>query len=98
MEKKEATAEILDQLNLDNINKLYVNPSNEGDKITTGADNGLTLSDMAGVPYDDEKWDKLLDELSVDEMAKLMGYGGFSTVELQALIKWQPLILMDQLD
>lgn len=87
VEKKEATAEILDQVNLDNINKLYVNPSNEGDKITTGADNGLTLSDMAGVPYDDEKWDKLLDELSVDEMAKLMGYGGFSTVEIASIGK-----------
>lgn len=87
VEKKEATAEILDQLNLDNINKLYVNPSNEGDKITTGADNGLTLSDVAGVPYDDEKWDKLLDELSVDEMAKLMGYGGFSTVEIASIGK-----------
>lgn len=87
VEKKEATAGILDQLNLDNINKLYVNPFNEGDKITTGADNGLTLSDMAGVPYDDEKWDKLLDELSVDEMAKLMGYGGFSTVEIASIDK-----------
>lgn len=87
VEKKEATAEILDQLNLDQISKLYVNPSNEGDKITTGADNGLTLSDMAGVPYDDEKWDKLLDELSVDEMAKLMGYGGFSTVEIASIDK-----------
>ena len=87
VEKKEATAEILDQLNLDNINKLYVNPSNEGDKITTGADNGLTLSDMVGVPYDDEKWDKLLDELSIDEMAKLMGYGGFSTVEIASIDK-----------
>ena len=87
VEKKEATAEILDQLNLDHISKLYVNPSNEGDKITTGADNGLTLSDMVGVPYDDEKWDKLLDELSVDEMAKLMGYGGFSTVEIASIDK-----------
>lgn len=87
VEKKEATAEILDQLNLDQISKLYVNPSNEGDKITTGTDNGLTLSDMVGVPYDDEKWDKLLDELSVDEMAKLMGYGGFSTVEIASIDK-----------
>lgn len=87
VEKKEATAEILDQLNLDHISELYVNPSNEGDKITTGADNGLTLSDMVGVPYDDEKWDKLLDELSVDEMAKLMGYGGFSTVEIASIDK-----------
>lgn len=87
VEKKEATAEILDQLNLDHISKLYVNPSNEGDKITTGADNGLTLSDMVGVLYDDEKWDKLLDELSVDEMAKLMGYGGFSTIEIASIDK-----------
>lgn len=87
VETKEASSEILDQLNLDNINSLYVNPSNDGEKITTGADNGLTLSDMVGLSYDDEKWDQLLDELSVEDMAKLMGYGGFSTVEIASIDK-----------
>ncbi len=87
VETKEATTEILDQLDLDNINKLYVNPSNDGEKITTGADNGLTLNDMVGVSYDDETWDQLLDELSVEDMAKLMGYGGFSTVEIASIDK-----------
>lgn len=87
IETKEASSDILDQLNLDNINSLYVNPSNDGEKITTGADNGLTLSDMVGLSYDDEKWEQLLDELSVDDMAKLMGYGGFSTVEIASIGK-----------
>ena len=35
---------------------------------TTGADNGLTLADMRGLDYDDEQWDALLDQLTVDEM------------------------------
>ena len=87
VETKEASSEILDQLNLDNINSLYVNPSNDGEKITTGADNGLTLCDMVGISYNDEKWDDLLDELSVEDMAKLMGYGGFSTVEIASIDK-----------
>ena len=32
---------------------------------TTKANNGLTLSDMRGVPYDDDKWDVYLDQLDL---------------------------------
>ncbi len=31
----------------------------------TNADGSLTVSDMRGVPYDDEKWDELLDQLDL---------------------------------
>ena len=34
---------------------------------TTGADNGLTLADMRDADYDDPRWEKLLDQLTVDE-------------------------------
>lgn len=34
----------------------------------TGADNGLTLADMRGLAYDDEQWEPLLDQLTIDEM------------------------------
>jgi len=38
-----------------------------------GADNGLKLVDMIGLDYDDPKWDLLLDQMTFDEMVKLIG-------------------------
>ena len=38
-----------------------------------GADNGMQLHDMIGLEYDDPKWDKLLDQLTFDEMVSLIG-------------------------
>ena len=35
------------------------------DAPTTNANNGLTLSDMRGVPYDDDKWDVYMDQLDL---------------------------------
>ncbi len=37
------------------------------------ADNGLKLVDLIGVPFDDPKWDQLLDQLSFDDMVSLIG-------------------------
>lgn len=34
--------------------------------------NGLTIEDVKGLSYDDQKWDLLLDEMSYDEMKKLV--------------------------
>ena len=34
----------------------------------TGANNGLELYDLRGADYDDPQWDKLLDQVTVDEM------------------------------
>lgn len=44
---------------------------------TTGADNGLTIQDMAGLDYDDEKWNDLLDQLTVEEMLNMVQDGGY---------------------
>ena len=38
-----------------------------------GADNGLKLYDMIGLDYDDPQWEELLDQLTFDEMVKLIG-------------------------
>ena len=54
---------------------------------TTGADNGLKLSDLAGKSYDDEDWDKLLDEMSIDDMVNLVNVGGWQTVEISSIGK-----------
>ena len=37
-----------------------------------GADNGMQLVDMIGKDYDDPDWDKLLDQLTYDEMVSLI--------------------------
>lgn len=52
---------------------------------TTGAKNGITIQDMTGLAYDDEKWDQLLDELSVDEMNSLIGLGGYQNVKIDSI-------------
>ena len=39
---------------------------------TTGAKNGLQLSDMVGVDYNDAKWDTFLDQLTVSDMDTLI--------------------------
>lgn len=55
----------------------------------TGADNGMTLADMRGLDYDDEKWDKLLDQLTVDEMDEMIALAGFQTLALDSIDKIQ---------
>ncbi len=54
---------------------------------TTGANNGLRLYDLRGVDYDDEKWDELLDELTVDEMNGLIANGGYSNAAIDSVGK-----------
>lgn len=56
-------------------------------KPITEADNGLNLIDMRGLPYDDESWGLLLDQLSVKDMVKLVMNGMYATVELPAIGK-----------
>lgn len=55
---------------------------------TKAVNNGLSLRDMlmdengklvGSVSYDDARWDKLLDEIPLDEMKLLVGYGAFRT-------------------
>ena len=40
---------------------------------TLGADNGLRLYNMIGLPFDDPQWQTLLDQLTFDEMVSLIG-------------------------
>ena len=55
--------------------------------VTTGASNGLKLMDLRGADYDDANWDKLLDELTVDEMNTIVGLGGYQTAALKRIGK-----------
>ena len=54
---------------------------------TQGADNGLTVADLAGAAYDDERWEQLLDQMTADEMVQLINIGGWQTVPVESIGK-----------
>ena len=64
---------------------LYDNPDDV--MPTTGADNGLRLSQFTGLDYDDPMWDDLLDQLTVEEMSQLVNLGGFQTIAVESIGK-----------
>lgn len=56
---------------------------------TTGADNGLVLADLRGLDYDDETWDLLLDQLTIEEMNSLTSLCGYQTPALESIEKYR---------
>ena len=54
---------------------------------TMGADNGLSLYQLRGLDYNDEKWDQLLDQLSFEDMVTLINVGGWQTAEIKSVGK-----------
>ncbi|MCT2346809.1 glycoside hydrolase family 3 C-terminal domain-containing protein [Niallia taxi] len=46
---------------------------------TTGAKNGLELEDLKGLDYDDPKWNRFLDQLTVDQMINYVVNGAYHT-------------------
>ena len=53
----------------------------------TGAKNGLKLADLTGKSYDDPNWDKLLDQLSFEDMATMINVGGWQTAAIPSVGK-----------
>ncbi len=92
----EATAAPTDYSMSDEYKATYYNNGNydatqfdnaDDEMPTTGANNGLRLYDLRGVDYDDEKWDELLDELTVDEMNSLIANGGYANTAIDSIGK-----------
>lgn len=54
---------------------------------TMGAQNGLTLSDLTGKPYDDPQWELLLDQMSLEDMITLVNTGGWKTAAIASVGK-----------
>ena len=54
---------------------------------TTGASTGLVLGDLAGLDYDDPKWDQLLDQLSIKDMNTLISKGGYGSPAISSVGK-----------
>lgn len=88
---KQATNELINALKYDN------NDSGkpwESDKFPTQSEKELSSSkaaiklfDMIGLEYDDELWDELLNQLTYEQMANLIGYGAFQTADIGTIDK-----------
>ena len=57
----------------------------------TGAKNGLVLYDLRGKSYDDPMWNQLLDQLSVDDMVEMIGFGGYGSPRIDSVGKLKAL-------
>ncbi|WP_394953039.1 glycoside hydrolase family 3 C-terminal domain-containing protein [Scardovia wiggsiae] len=53
----------------------------------TGAKNGTKLYQLYGKSYDDPLWDKLLDNLTVNEMNELISMAGYNNAEVSSIGK-----------
>ena len=53
----------------------------------TGAEGEITLRDLIGVDYNDERWDDLLDRLTPSEMLDLVNNGAFQTAAIEKIKK-----------
>lgn len=79
--EKEASQELVQALE----NKQVTD--NPDDQDIVFAKHGLELEDMAGLDYNDPKWNELLEQLSVEDMAKLIGFGGYATQPVESINK-----------
>ena len=74
--KKTADSALVDQLE-GNDSGTDVSRESIDDTPVFGAKNGLKVSDMRGLDYDDEQWDKILDQLTEDDYNQLIYFSGY---------------------
>lgn len=79
-----ATDEMIDILD----NDIYeINANGDPSTVTFGADNGLTLADLKGVSdFNDQRWDMLMDEITLEECMIRTGFGGTSTKVIESIM------------
>ena len=61
------------------------NPDTYTEVPTMGADNGVTFKELAGLEYNDPKWDEFLDQMKFEEMLKLFNDGCYKTTSIERL-------------
>lgn len=61
---------------------------NDGDSMpATGAKNGMKLAELRDADYDDPRWETLLDQMTVEEMASLIAMAGYQTDAVESVGK-----------
>ncbi|WP_367566220.1 glycoside hydrolase family 3 N-terminal domain-containing protein [Lacrimispora sp.] len=53
----------------------------------TGTESSLVFADMAGLDYDDPKWEELLNKISISEMHAMFARAGYTTAEIPSIEK-----------
>ncbi len=75
------------------INNSNYNPEDYNDASdempATGAKNDIVLADLRGADYDDERWEELLDNMTVSDMDTLIALGGYQTAAASSVGKVQ---------
>lgn len=66
--------------------KLSKNPDDVAPTFNS-TETSWTLTDVMGLDYEDEKWDELVSQLSLDTMASLIVHGGFGTISIPSIGK-----------
>ena len=65
----------------------YIDPTEQ--MPATGVPGKMTIYDVRGRSYDDPSWDKLLDQLTVDEMSNMIALAGYQTPAIDSIKKVQ---------
>lgn len=91
----EATAEMIKDLSYDVVSASDIKDDN-GPMPTLGASNGLALASLISrnedgsiskVDYDSEYWDKLIEQMSAEELMDLYAMGGYMTIAIPSIGK-----------
>ena len=78
---KEASDELITQI------ETPIIENNEDDQDIAFEENDLKLEELIGADYDDPRWEQLLEQISIKEMSKLIGFGGYATQEVLSIDK-----------
>ena len=84
--KKTASADLIKQLDGTD-SGTDVDRSSITDTPTFGKKNGLKVSDMRGLDYDDEQWDEILDQLTEDDYNQLIYFSGYGVDYIKSVEK-----------
>lgn len=76
---------ITDTMACDLADRRYVSGETDAQMPTTGADNGLKLIELKDAEFDDPRWEQLLDQMTFEEMAYLVGHGFHLTMPAESV-------------
>ena len=85
--KGKITVAVTDRMFADLQGKKAIPENAEAKKHLYGQSNGLTLAQLRGKAYDDDDWEKLLDQMTFEEQSYLLTNGMYTTVAVQSVAK-----------
>lgn len=87
MPKTKVIVSVTDKMLADLQAKKEIPATEESTMPTYGADNGLALISLRGKAYNDEDWEKLLDQMTFEDQSYLLTNGMYTTVVVESVSK-----------